>query len=174
MPHQLKVFPEKSYAHIINEVGPFRYAIYNQGETVPGDIFSRVLGIEHYNCVVAGTGSTVSLCSLTLSNEKQVVIPKDSSVIVVRLLRADNTHGALHYNADDQIIFQTEAGDFFRLPRKDAPDHYITIAGTANMLTLADAYQLPDQKSGPIAQYSAKGARLYVDLEPKVDSRKTK
>lgn len=167
MSHQLKVFSEKSYTQIINEVGSFRYAIYNQGETVPGDIFSRVLGIEHYNCVVAGTGSTLSLCTLTLPYSKQVVIPQNSPVIVVRLLRADNTHNELHYNADDQIIFPTAEGHIFRLPRKDAPDHYITIAGTANMLPIADAYQLPEQKSGPIAQYSARGAKLHIDLEPR-------
>jgi hypothetical protein len=167
MSRKLKVFSEKNYTQIINEVGPFRYAIYDRGETVPGDIFSRVLAIEDYNCVVAGTGSTLSLCTLTLPYSKQVVIPKNSPVIVVRLLRADNARGEMHYNADDQIVFPTIEGDIFRLPRKDAPDHYITIAGTANMLTLADAYQLPDQKSGPIAQYSAKGARLYVDLNPK-------
>lgn len=165
MPYKLKIFSERSYDQIINEIGPFRYAIYDQGESVPGHIFGRILGIEHYSCVVAGTGSTLSLCALTLPYDQQVVIPQNSPVIIVRLLRADSTHGELHYNADDQVIFPTIDGNIFRLPRKDAPDHYITIAGAANMLTLADAYQLPEQKTGPIAQYSEKGARLHIDLQ---------
>ena len=163
---KIKMFPEDKYAQIINEVGSFRYAIYDQGEAVPGDIFSRISGIEHYNCVLAGTGSTISLCTLNLGHNKNVTIPQNSPVIVVRLLREDRTHGNLHYNADDQIIFPTTEGNIFRLPRKDAPDHYLAIASSANMITLADAYSLPEEKTGPIAQYSEKGARLYVDLLP--------
>ena len=163
---KLKVFPEDKYTRIINEVGSFRYAIYDQGEAAPGDIFSRISGIEHYNCVLAGTGSTLSLCTLNLGHNKNVMILQNSPVIVVRFLREDKTHGDLHYNADDQIIFPTTEGHIFRLPRKDAPDHYFTIAGSANMLTIADAYNLPEQKTGPIEQYSERGAKLYVDLLP--------
>ena len=163
---KIKIFPEDKYTRIINEVGSFRYAIYDQGETIPGDLFSRISGLEHYNCVLAGTGSTLSLCNLNIGQHKNVTIPQDSPVIVVRLLREDKTHGGLHYNADDQIIFPTTEGHIFRLPRKDAPDHYLAIAGSANMLTIADAYSLPEQKTGPIARYSEKGARLYVDLLP--------
>jgi len=162
----LKIFPEKQYREILDEVGSYRYAIYEQDELIPGNLFTKTLGIENYHCVVAGTGDTLSICTLILSNAKEIIIPQGSPVVVVRLLREDLSHGEPHYNADDQIIFPTVGGDIFRLPRKDAPDHFFKIAGTANMLTIADAYHLPEEKSGPITQYSEKGARLHIDLFP--------
>ena len=104
MANKLDVFSEDSYKEILKEVGPFRYSIYDPGELVPGNIFSKALNLENYNCVVAGTGSTLALCALTLPDSRRIVISKDSPVIVVRLLREDSSHGPLHYNADDQII----------------------------------------------------------------------
>ena len=99
-----------------------------------------------------------------LTNNEAAVNPTFAEL--ESFLREDKTHGDLHYNADDQIIFPTTEGHIFRLPRKDAPDHYFTIAGSANMLTIADAYNLPEQKTGPIEQYSEREAKLYVDLLP--------
>ena len=167
MTQKLKLFPEKKYDEILKEVGSFRYVIYEPGESIPGNIFSQSLEIENYNCVVAGTGDTLLPCLLALPTHKNIVIPQGSPVIVVRLLREDRSHGELHYNADDQIIFPTVEGNIFRLSRKDAPDHYLQIAGTANILTIATAYSLPSDKCGPIGQYSERGARLYVDLMPR-------
>src|SRR3989338_8388631 len=166
MGRKLKIFPEKQNREILNKVGSFRYSIYEQGESIPGNLFTKALDIENYNCVVAGTGGTLSLCKLILPNAAEITIPQGSPVIVVRLLREDLSRGEPHYNADDQIIFPTAGGDIFRLPRKDAPDHYLQIAGTANMLTIANAYHLPQEKSGPIARYSEKGARLDIELFP--------
>jgi len=166
MLEKLKIFPEKGYKEILQEVGQFRYAIYGKDEAVPGGVFNRTLAIENYNCVVAGTGSTVSLCTLALPANRQVIIPQNSSVVVVRLLRQDEKRGVVHYNADDQIIFPTLEGHIFRLARKDAPDHYLTIATASNILTVADAYRLPAEKAGPIEKYSERGAKLHVDLLP--------
>jgi len=166
-----KIFPEKGYKEILKEVGSFRYAIYDKDEPVPGRVFSRALAIEKYNCVVAGTGSTTSLCSLALSTEKQVVIPQHSPVVVVRLLREDKKSDVLHYNADDQIIFPTSEGNILRLTRKDAPDHFLKVANTAELGSIAKAYRLPEEKAGPIEKYSAKGARLYLDLSPLSDQK---
>lgn len=170
MANKLDVFSEDSYKEILKEVGPFRYSIYDPGELVPGNIFSKALNLENYNCVVAGTGSTLAFCDLTLPNSKRIVIPKDSPVIVVRLLHEDTLHGTPHYNADDQIIFPTLQGNIFRLPRKDAPDHYREIVGTTNLFSIATAYQLPSSKSGPISQYTENGARLHIELSPQVDT----
>ena len=172
MPDNCKIFPEDGYKEILKEVGSFRYAIYDKHEIVPVEIFSRALSIESYSCVVAGTGSTVSLCSLTLPAGNQIVIPQHSPVVVVRLLREDKRHGVLHYNADDQIIFPTIEGNILRIARKDAPDHFLEIAGRAEIGSIAQAYRLPDEKSGPIEKYSAKGAKLHVDLSPLNDTKK--
>jgi hypothetical protein len=172
MSDKLKIFPEKGYKEILQEVGKFRYAIYDKGETVPGDVFRRTLAIEQYNCVVAGTGSTVSLCALSLPENKQVVIPQNSPVVVVRLLRKDDKHGVVHYNADDQIIFPTEEGNIFRLARKDAPDHYLAIAAVSYTMPVADAFKLPLDKSGPIDKYSARGAKLHLNLSHDIKNNK--
>ena len=161
---KIKLFPEKSYNQIIDEVGSYRYAIYGENEPIPGDIFSRILRIQNYNCVIAGTGSTASLCNLKIHPDTQITIPQNSPVIIVRLLRLDKTHDEKHYNADDQTIFPTTDGHVFRLPRNDAPDHFLKIADTANMITLADAYRLPEKKAGPIEKYSEKGAKLHINL----------
>lgn len=162
----VKIFPEKKYKEIIEEVGPYRYCIYEKDELIPGGIFSKGLAIQDYNCVVAASGSTTSLCTLQLTLDKQVVIPKDAQVSIVRLLRYDGSHGEPHYNADDQIIFPTIEGNIFRVARRDNPDHYLKIAGSTNMFTIADAYRLPIEKTGPVNKYSAQGAKLHVKLEP--------
>jgi hypothetical protein len=161
-----KFFPEKKYREIIKELGVHRYCIYDKGETIPGDVFSKTLGIEEFNCVVAGTGGTDTIYTIRHPLERQVVIPSGEQVIVVRLLRADHKHGKPHYNADDQIIFPTVDGDILRLSRKDAPDHYLEIAKNANMLTIADAFKLPKDKSGDVEKYTERGAKLHVDLLP--------
>lgn len=162
----LKPFPEKGYNEIIKEVGQFRYKIFEKDEAIPGEIFKETLNFDPYNCVIAGTGSTLALCSLDLGLSERYTIPKGVSVVICRLLRYDNSHGEPHYNADDQIIFPTSDGSIWRLPRKTAPDHYVQIAETADMFTLGDAYHLPKEKSGEIGQYTAQGARLYIDLLP--------
>lgn len=161
-----KLFPEKKYTEIVQEVGLYRYCIYNKDEKVPGGIFNKELSIQNYNCVVAGTGSTLSMYSVQIDPVQKIVIPKDEQVIVIRLLRFDNAHGEPHYNADDQIIFPTIDGDIVRLARKDAPDHYIEITKHTNISNIADAYKLPHQKSGSVDKYSEKGAKLQVELVP--------
>ncbi len=167
LPKALKPFPEKSYSEIINEVGKYRYSIFEEGESVPGGIFKQKLDLANYNCVVAGTGSTISAINLNIPTlSSSLVVPLDTPVVIVRLLRFDDSHGEPHYNADDQLIFATQDGTVWRLPRKDAPDHFIEIANSASLLTVAEAYQLPDVKQGPVSDYSAKGAKLHIDLKP--------
>lgn len=163
---RLELFPEKGYNEILRAVGKFRYAIFEKGDVIPGGVFRKKLNLEHYNCVVAGTGCTTSLYKLSTPTTPSIEIPKDTPVIVVRLLRFCNSHGDPHFNADDQLIFPSKEGTVWRLPRKDTPDHFVEIAGEANLITVADAFRLPDAKSGEIKDYSANGAKLYIDLHP--------
>jgi len=163
------LFPESNYKEIIESIGSLRYCVFEPSEKMPGPIFSRPLEIQNYNCVVAGTACTVTDYNIEfigVNQPKRVefVIPKNSEVIVVRLLRHDEEHGLPHYNADDQIIFPVETGDILRVARKDAPDHYLKIAENSGMRNIADAYKLPEAKSGPIEKYSAKGATLQINL----------
>lgn len=166
MDKTFKPFSEKSYNKIKQEIGPLRYYIYEEGENIPGNIFSRVLTLQNYNCVVAGTGDTVESYAFVSNHQENIVIPKNEQIIVVRLLRFDNTHGDPHYNADDQIIFPIQDGRIFRISRRDAPDHYLKITATANITSVADAYRLPDIKYGPIQNYSEKGASLHIKFVP--------
>ena len=162
----LKPFSEKGYDEIINEVGQFRYNIFDQGEAIPSQVFKKDFNFDYYNCVIAGTGSTLTMCSLDLKLPKKFTIPREASVVIVRLLRYDDSHGDPHYNADDQIIFPTEDGRIWRLARNSAPDHFISIVGSTNLFTIAEAYQLPEEKSGHISQYTEKGAKLHINLHP--------
>jgi hypothetical protein len=161
-----KVFPKNDYKEIIGEIRPYHYYIYEKEERLPGNILPRTLPFSNYNCVVAGSGSALSCCVLKCSPRQEIVIPKDAQVIVTRLLRFDDTHEEPHYNANDQLIFPTISGQIFRLARNDAPDHFKKIIDKSNMSTIADAYQLPEAKYGPIAKYGEKGAKLYIELYP--------
>jgi hypothetical protein len=167
----LKIFPEKNFKEIIEEVGPWHYCIYDKDEQMPGSIFKKQLDIQEFNCVIAGTGCTassyrVSFDKLSGIEKPEIIIPGGSPIMVVRLLRKDDRHGEVHYNADDQLFFPTKSGDIYRLWRKDAPDHFVNITANSNIRSIAEAYNLPEQKSGPIKKYSAKGAKLHVDAIP--------
>lgn len=160
----ITLFPEKNYKRIVAEIGRFRYYIYEEEERLPEGIFSRPLALQDYNCVVAGSGDTAT--SYTLSAYPNVIIPKGEQIVVVRLLRYDDSHGDPHYNADDQLIFPGQDGCIYRLPRKNAPDHYLGITATANITSVADAYKLPEDNYGPINKYSEKGASLHIEFLP--------
>lgn len=164
MKTRLKLFVEKKYREIVKEIGKFRYRIFEKGETVPGDIYKNLSGIDTYNCAVVGTGDTISICSIELPEGEQFVIPKGEQVIVARLLRSDGSHGNPHYNADDQLIFPTMKGNIYRVPIKpwDTPDHIIP--KDVNTTSIADAYKLPAEKSGPVDKYYERGAKLHVAL----------
>jgi hypothetical protein len=161
-----RLFSEKNYKEIVKEIGINRYGIFQEGDVVPGDILKEPLPFKNYNCVVAGTGTTLEFCVINTNYENQIEIPENSQVIDVRLLRFDDKHGEPHYNADDLIIFPTSSGDILKLHRKDAPDHYIEIAKAAGIQGLADAYKLPRDKSGETSGYHERGAHLHFPLIP--------
>ena len=160
-----KIFPEKKYKEIVESIGRFKYFLYEKAEILPGGFFSQISRLSDYTCVLAGTGATTGTCTLRLLGTEEIIIPKNEQVIVFRLLRYDDSHGEPHFNANDQIIFPTQKGNILRLARKDVPDHYIKISAESNMRTIAEAYKLPEEKSGPIEQYVESGARLHVDLQ---------
>jgi hypothetical protein len=160
----MKKFPEKNFQEIINEVGPWNYHIYDKGEHMPGQLLKKELDIAKYNCVIAGTGCTISNYSIIYPNQPDIVIPAGEPIMVVRLLRYDDSHGEPHYNADDQIIFPTQSGHCYRLSRRDAPDHFIKISDNSTIALIANAYNLPKEKRGPIEQYTSRGASLHIDI----------
>ena len=173
----LKIFPEISFKEIIEEVGPSNYHIYDKGESVPGSVFKRALNIENYNCVIAGTGCTTAdyriSCNTVFEGDKEpeIIIPGGEPIMIARLLRHDDSHGDPHYNADDQLFFSVKSGAIYRLLRRDAPDHFIKIVANSNIKSIAEAYNLPEDKSGPIEKYSAKGAKLHINIVPLDDKK---
>lgn len=162
----LRPFREQNYRHIIDEVGPHNYCIYEKGESMPGEILRRELNIGQYNAVIAGTGCAIADYAIWVPHQENIVIPAGEPIMIFRLLRYDDTHGNPHYNANDQLIFPTKAGSVYRLVRNDAPDYFINIISQSNIVSIAEAYNLPEEKSGPVEKYSAKGARLHVDVRP--------
>ena len=171
-----KDYPEDKYKKIIQSVGSLQYCIFNSGETMPVDIFSNQLQIENYNCVVAGTGCFTSDYRIELicaeqNKVQELIIPEGDEVVVIRLLRYDKNHGEPHYNANDQIIFPTKSGKIVRLFRKDAPDHYIKIAENSGIVNIADAYNLPEEKNGPVEKYNANGAKLQLEVIHQKDKK---
>ena len=97
-----------------------------------------------------------------------IIVPKGHDIMVVRLLRHCEHDGTPHFNADDQIIFPANNGNIYRLSRNYAPDHYITLTTNAGIQDVASAYNLPEDKYGPINHYSHKGASLQVDAHRRV------
>jgi hypothetical protein len=167
---RIKLYPEASYRKILTEVNPYYYRIFEQSDTMPDDIFKKQLSIPQYSLVVACSGTTVADYHLSLATRYGfqemggIVIPKGYDITIVRLLRHCEHDGTPHFNADDQIIFPASDGNVYRLSRNDAPDHYMALSTNAGIKDVASAYNLPDDKFGPIAQYSHKGATLHVEL----------
>jgi len=163
---KLKPFPEKDYTEIISAVGSFRYELFSQGESLPGNIFSKIPGPEEYQYVLAGKGATVADYIICDIQDKNLVIPKDSQVFVGRFLKYDTSHGEPHYNAYDQIIFPTKGGNILSFARNDAPDHYLTLSESSGISSVAQAYKLPVNKTGAIEEYNESGASIYVAPQP--------
>lgn len=166
----MRIFPEESYENIINEIGSYHYRIYEKGDSLPEGIYKNELLFDQYYVSCISTGSTASNYKFsleTLDDEKgidKIYIPKESELIVVRLLRYCEHDGKPHYNADDQIIFQAIDGNIFRLSRNDAPDHYINLVKSASLQGIAEAYRLPCDKSGPADKYVENGAGMYIQI----------
>jgi hypothetical protein len=163
---KLKAFPEKKYSEIVSEIGEFRYGLFSPNEALPGDIFSKVTGLEECRYVLAATGATVSDFVISEIKGNDFIIPKSSQVFVGRFLKYDTSHGEPHFNAYDQIVFPTKEGNIFSFARNDAPDHFLEITELSLTRTLSEAYKLPKNKSGTIEEYKNSGASIYVEPEP--------
>ncbi len=166
----LERVPGRLFRDMIEDVGQRHYCLYEKGEHLPGDALKPSLDIDYYSSVIAGTGCSGDSYIITHGkNNPDIVIPKGSPLIVLRLLRYDdsghNGYGP-HYNANDQLYFPSKSGDIYRLLRNDAPDHFKTITGSSTLISVADAYNLPDQKRGPVELYLAKGAKLHIEFVP--------
>lgn len=158
----LEFFSEKKYKEIVEEIGPNKYQIFEKGESLPG-VFFQSLALQNYNWVLAGTSSTLSTYTFT-DYKFKTTIPKGEQLIIQRLLRFDDSHGDPHYNADDYVIFPTQAGHVFRMQREKAGDHFIEITNLGGMKSLAEAFHLPKLKHGPIQNYNEDGASLPIKI----------
>jgi hypothetical protein len=163
---KFNLVPEKNYNEILSEVGAFRYEMFSRDERMPGDLFSRIRGVEDCRHVLVGTGATISNYVFSEIKDKDLVVPKGSQIFVGRFLKYDDSHGLPHYNAYDQIVFPTKGGNIFSFSRNEAPDHLIEIAKLGSVHSLAEAYNLPQNKRGTIEEYKANGASIYIDPEP--------
>ncbi|MBP9855293.1 MAG: hypothetical protein KBD53_10555 [Candidatus Omnitrophica bacterium] len=74
-------------------------------------------------------------------------------MFVGRFLKYDDSHGEPHYNAYDQIVFQTEEGNIFSFARNDAPDHYLGLLECGGVVGVAKAYKFPSRNFGTIEEY---------------------
>jgi len=50
-----------------------------------------------------------------------------------------------------------------------AEDHFIKITNLARLNTIAEAYHLPQEKSGPVEEYKKSGASLPIKIIGGVD-----
>jgi len=174
---KVKPFPEGNFTRLIEEIGEYRYKIFEESELLPDGVFRNIFNFESFNCVFASTAATASDYNLVLKTPDgddkidNLFIPKGNPIIVVRLLRYCEHDGIPHYNADDQIIFPTREGLTYRLSRKNTPDHYIALSDIACQKNIATAYRLPEQKSGLAKDYKENGAELHVDFDTKKGKR---
>jgi hypothetical protein len=170
-------FLESDYISLINEVGVSNYCIFEKDELMPNGVFHSKLNIAQYNCVFTCTAATASDYSIILKTGEgddiidHLSIPKGQPIVVTRLLRYCEHDGTPHYNADDQIFFQTVDGFTYRISRNDSPDHYIALADLAGIGNIANAYRLPTQKSGLISDFKANGAELHIEFDTKKGKR---
>ena len=172
---RIKLYPALSYDKLISEIGPYHYQIFEKNDLLPDEVFKNQLSIPQYNCVLACSGTTTADYNISLATNdgyqqiSNIIVPKGHEIMVVRLLRHCEHDGTPHFNADDQVIFPATNGNIYRLSRNDSPDHYITLAGNAGIQDIASAYNLPNDKYGPIDRYSHKGANLHVNINPLKD-----
>lgn len=163
----LKIVDEKIYTSVLNEVGKSKYQVFGKDESLPGDISRDYLMTTDFTSVVACSGSLTVDFKLGLHSQNglsvvDVVIPQNSQVVLFRTLRYCEHDGNPHYNSDDVIFFPDSRGNIIRLYRKDAPDHYYGLSNASGIVTIADAYHLPNNSNGPISLYSENGASLYI------------
>jgi len=156
----LKVVSSRKIDKIIKDIGPDRYRIYFHGNI--SDSLTPLTNKISEITLVACSGTTADYHYK--DSERTLTIPSDSQVILIRSLRLCDHDGNAHYNADDSIIFPTEAGSYLRIPRAESPDHYIGLAKVSGSLSIADAYRLPTQDKGPIAKYTENGALWPIEF----------
>jgi hypothetical protein len=174
----LKEVSEKSFKEIVAEIGPYNYCCYEKGDSIPGQIYKQIPSFLQFNCVVAGTGCTIADYNVTFKSvfkeaeQPEVIVPAGSPIMIVRGFRFDDTHAEPHYNVDDQLFFPVKSGEIYRMSRDDAEDHFIRLTENSSIKTIAEAYNLPEKKSGPTAEYSVKGAKLPIVVNPLEDKEK--
>jgi len=149
----------RSYQEAINGTGDDSYRIYESGSFPSGVNYPA----ETQFIVFACSGLTMDYrCG-------NVNVQSGSQIIIMRTLRTCEHDGNPHYNADDRMIIPGSDGGYYIISRKDSSDHYYNLANLTGSLSIADAYNLPDEFSGSIGNYTQSGANwpsIVHDLEP--------
>ena len=166
--------PEQDYLRVLAEVGSWQYRVWNQDDVAPELVHFRQPEADQFSRVVAATGATAHDYHFSCMRQdasgqhvaETIVIPRGEQIAVVRFLCLHEGDGDPHFNAYDQIVFPTRRGDVFRMSRRDAPDHYISIADNSRTTSVADAYMLPHNNMGPVQDYGSRGASLQIRIVP--------
>ena len=158
-----KLWNEKKYNKILNEVGEGRYQILYPDDSFISDIFTNLPGSlqDRFTCACITTSATTAIATVDYKCEG-FIIPKGSHVINWRTFRYCEHDRNPHFNADDNIICPDDKGNIWKVSRDDSPDHYISIATWAGLQHIADAYYLPTEPNGPYLQYIENGATVPI------------
>ena len=101
-----KIWNEKKYNKILNEVGKGRYQILYPDNSFISDIFDSLPGSlqDRFTCACITTSATTATTTVDYKCEG-FIIPKGSHVVNWRTFRYCEHDGNPHLNADDNIIF---------------------------------------------------------------------
>ena len=162
-----KPFKESTYTKIVKALGDNSYRIVK-----PGEDFVTVAHIDTdlmrqkshaYTCV--STSASTSTIKTQYFIEPEIELCHGTQVVDVRQFRYCEHDDTPHINADDNIICVDTKGNVWRIPRKDFPDHYISIAEWAGFSSLANAHNLPTKTEGTVSEYLENGALLPIKIE---------
>lgn len=154
---------DKIFKYFVDQVGPANYAIFNSDVPMPFAA-AHTLYSGFYTCI----STSASIDIKTVSYRELELAPR-APVVVMRNMRYCDHNGKPHLNSDDTVFFAHKNGRIGRVARKDAEDHYKEISKFGGLEYIAEAFHLPEEKSGPISQYVENGALvpIRIDCPPK-------
>ena len=155
-----KLFSTNIYSKILKEVGPSSYLFLEPNDRITNELFPRLQELG-FHAVCLSTGDTLETSLIY----RDFTIPKGSEIIMQRVFRYCDHGGTIHLNADDYLYFPVKDGRILYTSRRDAPDHYMCIVSEAGLTPIAEAYQLPVEKQGPIYKYKENGALIPIKMD---------
>jgi len=155
-----KPFEPEKYKNILKEVGEYRYKHFESG-----DPFLEVI-LDNPPLELESVIAATSAAPTPGYEYEHVPVAAGKQFVLLRLLRRCAHNGTEHYNADDQIIFPDESGNYWRDTRKDSSDHYNRIIDESGEIrNVAEAYGLPREKEGAVENYIPDNASLRFRID---------